>query len=89
MSSPDELPPDLLAIVDATRLLRTALERELAPSRELSIALTKLDECGMWAASGYARQHGAEVAKRELENYAELGDAMLGGLKCQKQKTTR
>jgi hypothetical protein len=67
-----------MAILDASRALRVVLERELAPSREQSLALTKLDELGFWAAAGYARQNGAGETSLELRQYDELG-AALGG----------
>ena len=43
-------------IVDDALVLRRTLERRLPSSRELSLALTKLDECLLWALKANAEQ---------------------------------
>lgn len=52
-------------ILEASLAMRRVLEAELQPSRGLSLALTKLEECAMWAGNEYCAQNGLPQALDE------------------------
>lgn len=45
-----------LVLLKKLRDVRALMEKEYLPSRELSLALTKLDECEMWMAHATLRE---------------------------------
>ena len=40
-------------VVEVVDTLRSVVESNMTPSREKSLALTKLDECIMWVSAGF------------------------------------
>lgn len=47
---------DIQDIADLMRSLRAAIDNRFRPSRERSLAHTKLEECGLWLSAAVATE---------------------------------